>query len=433
MNVTTVEKNMRVLVVDDNRSIHDDFRKSLSGGPAAQTAALDDAASALFGDAVQERQPADQFHIESAYQGEEAVAQVQQAVKLGCPFAMAFVDVRMPPGWDGIETIERLWKVDPDLQAVICTAYADVTAEQILDRLGKSDRLLILKKPFDPTEVRLLATALTEKWKATRQVRQQIMGLQQWLVDAKRVLDIIQQSNEELQSSHWTVKNRAAELMKLVEQRNVEAVATRDVAVLALAKLAEARDPETGEHLERMRDYCQILAEGLARGGPYADRIDAGFLQDLYRSSPLHDIGKVGIPDEILLKPGRLTAEEFEVMKKHTVIGYDALRQAAQQSEHGGFLGTAAEIALHHHERFDGSGYPDGLKGHQIPLQPRIVALADVFDALTSDRVYKQATTPDVAREVIRDERDKHFDPVIVDVFLDRYDEICRVHGGQHP
>ncbi len=428
MSTATAQRNMRILIVDDNQSIHDDFRKSIISDWNVDAAELESTASELFGDAAPMSEPTDDYQIESAYQGQEALQCVQEAVDRSRPFAIAFVDVRMPPGWDGIETIERLWQVDPDLQVVICTAYSDVTAGQIIERLGKSDRLLMLKKPFDPVEPRLLATALTEKWHVTRQVSRQIVGLQEWLVDAERVLDIIQQSHEELENAHGTIKDRASALTKLVQQRTVETAATRDVAVLALAKLAESRDPETGEHLERMREYSQILAEQLAREGPYADQIDERFLEELHRSSPLHDIGKVGIPDEILLKPGPLTDDEFEVMKKHTLIGSDALKDAADQSDYGGFLRQAADIALHHHERFDGTGYPDGLLGREIPLAARIVALADAFDAITSDRVYKQDLAPRVARGLIEDERGKHFDPVIVDAFLGCYDEILQVH-----
>ncbi len=228
----------------------------------------------------------------------------------------------------------------------------------------------------------------------------------------------------------WRANSRVLscndELERLIEQRSDEILATRDVAVFALAKLSESRDSETGEHVERMRHYCQILAEQLSRNGPYAERIDQQFLEDLYRSSPLHDIGKVGIPDAILLKPGRLTADEFEIMKTHATIGADALADAARQSQCGSFLRMAIEITRHHHERFDGSGYPNGLSGHRIPLAARIVALADVFDALTSRRVYKAAIEPDVARQMIEQGSGRHFDPVIVAAFQACYDRLLR-------
>jgi putative two-component system response regulator len=208
----------------------------------------------------------------------------------------------------------------------------------------------------------------------------------------------------------------------------VEAIGTRDVAVLTLAKLAESRDPETGLHLERMRSYTQILAEYLSRHGPYANQIDGRFLEDIFRAAPMHDIGKVGIPDEILLKPGPLTREEFEIMKHHTVIGAESLRQVAEQSEYANFLHMAAEIARWHHERWDGRGYPDGLRGRETPLSARIVAMADVFDAMTSVRVYKDAIAPDRARRMIEEEEKGHFDPVVVDAFRECYLDFLEIH-----
>jgi len=154
-------------------------------------------------------------------------------------------------------------------------------------------------------------------------------------------------------------------------------------------------------------------------------------MDDLYRASPLHDIGKVGIPDEILLKPGRLTAAEFEHMQQHTVIGANILEQAIAQSPYAGFLGMAAVVAFYHHERFNGSGYPAGLAGAGIPLPARIVALADVFDALTSERPYKPAEPAFRAREIIEGERGRHFDPVLVDAFHSRFADILEA-GKTH-
>ena len=227
-------------------------------------------------------------------------------------------------------------------------------------------------------------------------------------------------------ASHERAEHNAR-LIHLVHERSAEVVATRDVAVFALARLAESRDPEMGAHLERIRAYCRILAEHLSREGPYAAQIDPEFIEELQRSSPLHDIGKVGIPDAILLKPGRLSRDEFEVMKRHTVIGADALHEAAQYSRCGGFLQMAIDIARHHHERFNGSGYPDGLSGEDIPLAARIVALADVYDALTSARVYKPAYDPIVVKTMIEQEEGWYFDPAMVEAFRARHDEFLDV------
>lgn len=194
-----------------------------------------------------------------------------------------------------------------------------------------------------------------------------------------------------------------------------------------MAAIAEFRDEDTGEHLLRMRDYTHILAEQLSRESPYADQISPQFLSDLCRSSLLHDIGKVGISDAILLKPGRLTPEEFETMKRHTVMGANILDRAAIGLPGGGFLAMAAVIARFHHERFDGTGYLAGLIGEEIPLPARIVALADVYDALTSPRPYKPPYSAVDAKAMIERESGRHFDPVIVEAFRVRFDDFRRV------
>lgn len=193
---------------------------------------------------------------------------------------------------------------------------------------------------------------------------------------------------------------------------------SRDVTIFTLAKLAESRDPETGAHLERIREYCRVIAEHLLSHGPYVDQLDGDYVRLVYLTSPLHDIGKVGIPDHVLLKPGKLTPDEFDVMKQHSVIGWRTLDAAVKTRPDAEFLRMARDIAGSHHEKFDGSGYPNGLKGQDIPLCGRIVALADVYDALTTKRVYKDAFSHEKSREIIMDGRGKHFDPAIVDAFL---------------
>jgi putative two-component system response regulator len=197
------------------------------------------------------------------------------------------------------------------------------------------------------------------------------------------------------------------------------ALESREVTIFALAKLAESRDPETGAHLERIRDYCRCLAWDLSRKARFRHEVDGDYVQLIYMTSPLHDIGKVGIRDGILRKPGPLTPEEFEIMKQHTLIGSETLEAAASAHPGAKYLRMARDIARSHHEHFDGSGYPDGLEGEAIPLCARIVTLADVYDALTSKRVYKPAFEHANARQIIQENRGKHFDPDIVDAFLD--------------
>jgi putative two-component system response regulator len=197
-------------------------------------------------------------------------------------------------------------------------------------------------------------------------------------------------------------------------------ISTQDITIVALAKLAEFRDPETGEHLERMREYTKLIAHKLRELPKYSYYISDRYIENLYKSSPLHDIGKVGIRDDVLLKPGKLTSDEFEMMKLHTTIGGDALASATQFSGlDRSFLDMGRDIAYSHHEKWDGTGYPRGLKGEQIPLSARILAIADVYDALTSKRVYKEAFTHDHARKIIVEECNSHFDPEVLSSFLD--------------
>jgi putative two-component system response regulator len=191
------------------------------------------------------------------------------------------------------------------------------------------------------------------------------------------------------------------------------------ITIFTLAKLAESRDPETGLHLDRIREYSKILGVNLARQDKYRDILPFSEIENIYYTSVLHDIGKVGIPDTILLKPGPLDPNEFDVMKTHTIIGGKTLGQALAEYPEARFLEVARNIAFWHHERFDGSGYPHGLAGEDIPLSARIVALADVYDALASKRPYKKAYPHAAAREIILEKRDKHFDPDIVDAFVE--------------
>ncbi len=192
----------------------------------------------------------------------------------------------------------------------------------------------------------------------------------------------------------------------------------RAATILGLAKLAEYRDEGTGTHLERIREYSRLLAEEMAQIPRYRGQIDPGFIEDIYQSAILHDIGKVGIPDAVLLKPGELTDEEFEVIKCHTVFGGDAITSIQAQIEGRSFLNIGREIAYNHHEKWDGSGYPRGLRGADIPLAARIVAVADVYDALTTKRFYKEAFSHAKAMQIILSLKGTHFDPEVVEAFM---------------
>lgn len=209
----------------------------------------------------------------------------------------------------------------------------------------------------------------------------------------------------------------------------IVALETREIAIFAMAKLAESRDPETGAHLERVRSYCRILAADLGEQPKFRAEIDAEFVRLIYLTSPLHDIGKVGIPDSVLLKAGRLNDREFAIMKTHAELGATTLDAALRAFPGVKFLQMARDIAATHHEHWDGNGYPRGLRGAEIPLCGRIMALADVYDALTSKRVYKAAFAHEVARSMILKDSGTHFDPDVVEAFVRQEEEFAKIRG----
>jgi len=213
------------------------------------------------------------------------------------------------------------------------------------------------------------------------------------------------------------------EFHKMVEEKVKEVSEAQQATIFALAKLAEYRDGDTGTHLERVREYCRLLAEQLFQDSSYSSNITQEFVECIQYASPLHDIGKVAIPDSILLKPGKLTIEEFEVMKSHTVVGAENLQVVYNKYAENIFIGMGIEIALYHHERWDGTGYPDGLIGKNIPLSARITALADFYDALRSDRCYRAGFDHDYVKTLIVESDGTHFDPEIVKAFVVLEDE----------
>ena len=233
-------------------------------------------------------------------------------------------------------------------------------------------------------------------------------------LELKRARDILHDQNHYLEAE---VSRRMAE-NQLIQQ----------VSIHALARLAETRDPETGNHLHRTQEYVRTLALALRHHPRFAPYLDTRRIDALAKSAPLHDIGKVGIPDHILLKPGPLTPDEWAIMKTHAALGSRAIAQAeADAAQKVDFLDIAKEIARHHHEKWDGSGYPDGLAGDAIPVSARLMALADVFDALICKRVYKAAFPIETARQMIVDGSGKHFDPDVVAAFLEQFATFERI------
>lgn len=232
----------------------------------------------------------------------------------------------------------------------------------------------------------------------------------------------------ELKQARDLLKARNVCLEAEVARRMGENQLIQDVSIHALARLAETRDSETGKHLLRTREYIRALAKYLQPHPRFSVHLSDRAIDLLCKSAPLHDIGKVGIPDHILLKPGKHTPEEWEIMKTHARLGAEAIEQAERDVECTvEFLAYAKEIARHHHEKWDGSGYPDGLAGDAIPISARLMALADVFDALISRRVYKPALSFDEARAIIARDRGRHFDPDVVDAFMDVFENIRQI------
>ncbi|WP_448874954.1 response regulator [Desulfobulbus propionicus] len=220
--------------------------------------------------------------------------------------------------------------------------------------------------------------------------------------------------------NHLELHAYRSDLERLVEERSREAELLKDVIIEAMGELAEYRDPETGSHIHRTRGYVQLLAESLVRNGHYLDILTPNYIVLLWKSAPLHDIGKVAIRDSILLKPGKLTVEEFDEMKKHTLYGEEVIANLEQMAgQPTSFLSCAKEIAGSHHEKFDGSGYPRGLAGENIPLAGRIMAVADVYDALISKRVYKNSMSHQEAMEIMLEGKGSHFDPLLIEAFIE--------------
>ncbi|MES9905147.1 MAG: response regulator [Sedimenticola sp.] len=221
-------------------------------------------------------------------------------------------------------------------------------------------------------------------------------------------------------NTHLTLRDTLNNLENMVDLRTTQLRKTKDATILALASLAETRDMDTGNHIRRTQQYVKILAKQLQKHPRYHSELTDETVELYYKTAPLHDLGKVGIVDDVLLKPGRLTAEEFEVMKGHAALGRESLQEAAGvMGEDDVFFDIAGDIAATHHEKWDGSGYPNGLIGEAIPLAGRLMAVADVYDALISTRIYKTAMSHAQAKEVIVDGRDNHFCPDVVDAFAE--------------
>jgi putative two-component system response regulator len=325
----------------------------------------------------------DDYKVKVANGGEKALKIAQS----DNPPDLILLDIMMP-GMDGYEVCQHL-KSNPatrDIPVIFLTAKTEVEDEKKGLELGAVD---YITKPVSPPIV-------------MARVKTQLS----------------------LKASADFLRDKAEYLEVEVGKRTREVVAIQDVTILAMASLAETRDSDTGNHIRRTQYYVKALAEKLKDHPRFSGILTEHFINMLFKSAPLHDIGKVGIPDRILLKPGKFTADEFEVMKSHTTLGRDAIQHAEDTLGMSvEFLSMAKEIAYSHQEKWDGAGYPEGLSGAAIPVSARMMAVADVYDALISRRVYKEGMSHEKAVSIISEGKGSHFDPDMIEAFVQLQDE----------
>lgn len=325
----------------------------------------------------------DLYIVKVANNGEKALKYAQS----GSPLDLILLDIMMP-GLSGYDVMREL-KANPvtrTIPVIFLTAMSASEDEKAGLEMGAAD---YLSKPISPPIV--LARVKTQ-------------------LENKAAADFLRNQNDYLESE--------------VTKRTREKSAIQDVTILAMASLAETRDTDTGNHIRRTQHYVRVLAEKLKTHPRFSLYLSEQRIEGLFKSAPLHDIGKVGIPDRILLKPGKLTSEEFEIMKSHTTLGRNAIEKAEKQlGMQLEFLQLVKEIAYYHQEKWDGSGYPTGAAGDDIPISARFMAVADVYDALVSRRVYKEAMSHEKAVTIMIEGKGTHFDPDIVDAFVELQDE----------
>jgi putative two-component system response regulator len=334
------------------------------------------------------------YLVRAAISGERALRLVHSSPRPD----LILLDVMMP-GMDGYAVMEHLQRDHQtrDIPVIFITALDQQTDQLHGFDLGAVD---YITKPIQPP-----------------------------------VLEARVRTHLELKLARDRLQTQNAWLESEVNRRMAESELIQTISIRALAYLAETRDPETGNHILRTQGYVRLLASLLQPNPRFARHLGDHAIDILTRSAPLHDIGKVGIPDAILLKPGPLDLREWTIMKNHAYLGARAIEHAKRDAEKTvEFLDAAKEIAHWHHEKWDGSGYPDGLAGDGIPVSARLMALADVFDALTSVRVYKPAIPFGEARDIIAAGRGKHFDPDVTDAFLAHFQNfvtIARTYGDR--
>lgn len=317
-----------------------------------------------------ERLLSDEFNVISVTSGEEAFEYLAKEEP-----DLIVLDINMPK-MDGFEVLQeikknRLWK---NIPVIFLTADRDTETEVQCLKLGAVDFVV---KPFEPEIVRnrIRRTLETEDYRKGLEV-------------------VVRKQTARIEKIQWEI-------------------------IVSLANMIESRDDSTGHHIKRTSRYVEMMIERLYEVKQFEEKLSDEFVYNLYKAAPMHDIGKIKIPDQVLQKPGRLTEEEFEVMKQHSEEGGKILRTILEEIEEKNYIEVAYNVATFHHEKWNGKGYPEGLAGEEIPLEARIMAVADVFDALVSKRCYKEAMPTDKAFDIIRESAGEHFDPRIAAVFLE--------------
>lgn len=329
------------------------------------------------------------YDLSVAMNGETALALAKKN-----PPDLILLDIMMPI-MDGYTTLKAI-KDDSNLTnipVILISALSDVSNKTLGFQLGAVDYIV---KPFNIEEV--LARVNTH---LTLALSKKALENQKDLLEFK------------------------------VQERTKEILLTQQATIMSFATLAEYRDLETGAHIQRLKEHVEHLAKSLKRMNAYSDILTDAYIDVLVQSSPLHDIGKVGVPDAILKKQGKLTPEEYEAIKLHTLYGFQAIESVEKQLGELPFLHLAKEVALTHHERYDGRGYPYGLKGESIPLSGRILALADVYDALVSKRVYKPPFSHQKSVSIILEGAGTQFDPLVVEAFMAVIEDIRKTAYAQ--
>jgi HD-GYP domain-containing protein (c-di-GMP phosphodiesterase class II) len=366
----------RILVVDDESTILDLYQRIL--------------------DPINPLPFLPNFEITCCSQGDDAVNSVRRSTEENAPYAVAFLDMNMPPGPDGQWTAEQMHRLDPSINIVVVTGYRTAYSGEVANQGNISDKLLYLQKPFHRQEIIQFATALSAKWKAERQLLALHSDLE--VLVEKRTAELVQ-SNKLLKIEIDNRKHMQLELQHSFE--NLKKV--MDSTVQAITTTIEKRDPYTSGHQQRVADLSRIIAREIG--------LSDNEIEGIYIAAAIHDIGKISIPAEILSKPIKLSDIEVSLIQAHSQTGYDILKGIE-------FPWPIAEIVLQHHERLDGSGYPRGLAGDDILMAARIIGVADVVETMASHRPYRPSMGIDKALEEITQNKGVLYTPLVVDACL---------------